>query len=304
MNKVNQKQTLSKKYASVLLNYAIKKNTAELFNVTLFDNKVKFIGGNNVQKTQPLILDDSVNGTDLYNASPFFKKTWVSQRWIKLATEICTQTKTSENLVITKLSRKVQKVPYLKKVFNWTEYKWKINTGDNKLVKQALIPNPILRPYNLVQELQFITFVIKHIPAFNDFINTPTISAGKKRDFLLDLTQQFSPITMGFLVLLSERNHLYLLPTIIEQYNELLNTFLGVKDITVVCSCVPTKSQYKLLKQKLEEHFIDTKKKKSSSLMLKLIYDSSLLGGVIVYDKSTKIDLSLKGKLNRLMQTI
>jgi len=301
VNKVNQKQALSKKYASVLLEYAIKKNTAKVLNVGLLDNKIQVAGPNGVSTSAVWPFKTTVSASDFH---PFRNKSWASKRWLEGRSELSMQTKNQGPVSLLPLSRKVRKVPYLQQVFRWSEYKWKVNPQDNQLVQQGLIPNPIRQPYNIVQELQFITFVIKHIPAFEEFIVTPTISAEKKKSFLLDLTHQFSPVTLGFLSLLGERNHLFLLPTIIEQYNDLLNNFLGVKDVTVVCSCVPTKAQYKLIKQKLEKSFLDSNKSSSGHLMLRLIYDSSLLGGVIVYDKSTKIDLSLKGKLNQLMQTI
>jgi F-type H+-transporting ATPase subunit delta len=97
---------------------------------------------------------------------------------------------------------------------------------------------------------------------------------------------------------LGEKNHLTLIPDIVEEYNKSLHNFLGIKYLTLVFGAIPSENQLIEIKKNLFTLF------QMNEVVLQLVFDSSLLGGFIIYENSRKFDFSLKGKLQKIIQSI
>jgi ATP synthase F1 delta subunit len=165
----------------------------------------------------------------------------------------------------------------------------------------------------VTDELRLLNFLILEITEFAKFLKDPTYSLAKKFDLIKKIFPVFSPTTKAFIKVLAEKNHLYLLPEILENYNQILDEFSGIKHFYLVFSVKPTirqlhliirnLSQFKLLQKKIK--ISDYISSKMNKIVLKVICNSNLFGGFVVYEDFRKIfDLSLKGKLNQILQNL
>jgi F-type H+-transporting ATPase subunit delta len=165
----------------------------------------------------------------------------------------------------------------------------------------------------VTDELRLLNFLILEITEFSKFLKDPTYSLKKKFDLIKKIFPVFNPTTKAFIKILGEKNHLYLLPEVLENYNRILDEFSGIKHFDLVFSVKPTirqlnliiknLSQFKLLKKKIK--ILDYISFKMNRIVVKITCNSSLLSGFVVYEDFRKIlDLSLKGKLNQILQSI
>lgn len=186
-----------------------------------------------------------------------------------------------------------------------------INTFDNFLENKNRENISIIQIVS--DELRFLTFSIVETKNFYALLKDPTYSSLKKIDLIFSAFPNLSYLTKAFIKILGEKNHLYLLPQILVEYHKLLNDFLGIKYFSVIFSSIPKPNQLEMIKKNLSNlkllknqlHVIDFITFKMNEFALQIIYDPSILAGFIVYEGSRKIvDLSLKEKLNTIIQNI
>jgi F-type H+-transporting ATPase subunit delta len=148
------------------------------------------------------------------------------------------------------------------------------------------------------EELNLLRSVFISSPKFLFFLNNPTYNENLKLLFLIKIFPGLSNLTKIFLKLLVEKNHLYLLPFISEEFNKLV--FLNQKKLTVklITASELDKNLGKSLLINLRK--ITTAKE----ILLNIEYNPKLLGGFIIEYNSISIDTSLVQEFNNFLNNI
>lgn len=137
------------------------------------------------------------------------------------------------------------------------------------------------------EELILIRSILISSKELRAFFKNPTYAEKQKLEIILTLFPGLTLIMKSFLKVLTERNHLYLIPEISEEYNDLLLKF---KNSTKARLIVATS---------LEENFGQTlltslkKLTNSENIILTAAYNPKLLGGFILEYNSVVIDASV-----------
>jgi len=141
--------------------------------------------------------------------------------------------------------------------------------------------------YIIGEELLLLRSLIFSSKKFTEFIQNPTNSEKKKLEVLLMIFPGFTVPFNCFLKVLTERNHLSLLPEITEEYSKIL---LQLKNCTKVKLTTPT-----ILQESYGNLLLTTLKKltNSESILLSVAYNPNLIGGFLLEYKSTLVDLTL-----------
>lgn len=150
----------------------------------------------------------------------------------------------------------------------------------------------------ITDEIRFLNFFLTESDNFFNILKDPIYSSSKKIDLIYSALPGLHPLLKAFIKVLGEKNHLTLIPDIVEEYNKSLHNFLGIKYLTLVFGAIPSENQLIEIKKNLFTLF------QMNEVVLQLVFDSSLLGGFIIYENSRKFDFSLKGKLQKIIQSI
>jgi len=186
-----------------------------------------------------------------------------------------------------------------------------VHTSDVFLQNENLKNVPLIQL--VTDELRFLTFSILKEKKFIEFLKDPTYSSLKKIELVYSVFPNLSNLTKAFLKVLGEKNHLYLLPEILVEYSRILNDFSGVKSFYMIVSFIPKESQLEIIQKylsnknllKIKLNVIDLTSFQMNQIALKVIHDSSILAGFILYEGSRKlVDLSLRSKLQKIVQSI
>ncbi len=137
------------------------------------------------------------------------------------------------------------------------------------------------------EELILVRSVILSSKLIQEFFKNPTYSEEQKLNILLTIFPGLTNSTKSFLNLLTERRHLYLLPDIVEEYNQLLLTFQNSLTVKLLIATA-LKEEYGLLLLNSLKKLTNTKQ-----ILLKVIYNSKLLGGLIIEYNSISIDATI-----------
>ena len=148
----------------------------------------------------------------------------------------------------------------------------------------------------VMKDLGFIENLSKESKEFYHFLRTPVINAEKKKRILTEILQQkVHEITMKFVLLLTAKGRLPLLPDIIQQFYQLRDKRLGILNVTTRTAVKFTPEQEIQLVNQLERA---TKKK----IKMRYILDPSLKGGFTVQHDDTVWDASVRHQLEVLRQ--
>jgi len=152
-------------------------------------------------------------------------------------------------------------------------------------VKQT---NSLLADLNVIgEELLVIKSFILSSKGTKDFFKNPTYPESQKLNLLLGIFPGLTASTKSFLKLLTEKSHLGLLPSIYEEYTELLLKFKGSTKVNLLITAALNKRSGKTL--------LDTLRLLTNykNILLNVLYKPKLLGGVIIEYNSMSIDASI-----------
>jgi ATP synthase F1 delta subunit len=137
------------------------------------------------------------------------------------------------------------------------------------------------------EELYLIRAVFQSSSAIKKALENPFYSELLKMEIIKDIFPGLSLQTKSFLKILTEKNHLYLLPEISEEYKEILFKYKNLKKIKI--------STANPLDEKLGFPLLENLKilTKAKEIFLGIQYNPKLLGGFIVEFDSKAIDLSI-----------
>jgi F-type H+-transporting ATPase subunit delta len=130
------------------------------------------------------------------------------------------------------------------------------------------------------------------------FLVSPIISNESKKQLLSKAYEsKINKSTLDFLFLLIDKRRINFFEAIGEKYLELVLEFSGIC-VATVTSRLPLKSaQYRRLVNKLEEST-------GNEIRLMQVNDHSVIGGIIVQIGSQVIDISLKGQLRQISDSL
>lgn len=145
------------------------------------------------------------------------------------------------------------------------------------------------------KSLDAIAALIESSPDFAKFLQSPTITAEKKRDVLEAILAKAgtSDLVGNTLRLVAQNGRLFAVPTIISTYKDLAALARNEVSADVVSAAPLSDAQAKELAKVLKD-------KIGKTVSLNKRVDESLIGGLIVKVGSQMIDTSLKTKLSAM----
>lgn len=153
---------------------------------------------------------------------------------------------------------------------------------------------------NVHSDMEGMLALLEASPALKELLGNPVVDSEKKRQILNKLGKdaEFNEYTNNFLNLLNVKDRLSLLDEICEsfekQYSEITDT-----QIALVRSAVAL--------DKEQETQISARIQKLSgakNVKVKASIDESLIGGFVVEFGSTQIDLSVRGQIERVAESL
>lgn len=152
------------------------------------------------------------------------------------------------------------------------------------------------------QNIRLLRYLIISNNELLTLLSNIEYSSEKKLELIFSIVPKLHPILKAFLIVLAERNQLSLLSDIFEEYQNLYNTSSGLKYIKII-SRVPIPKESKVLLRKflLKNYSGSFKRPK---VFLDFLISDQILGGFIMVDGLSRIDISLKYKLQELLKTL
>ena len=141
--------------------------------------------------------------------------------------------------------------------------------------------------YMVGEELSLLRSLLVSSTKLKEFFLNPTYAAKNKVTLLYSVYPGLSKTTKSFLEILTERNHLFLLPSICEEFLEILLKFRKSVKVKLVVGSILQKKCGKLLLETLR------KLTNAKTVILNLTYSPKLLGGFLLEYNSTLIDASI-----------
>eukprot|EP00747_Dinoflagellata_sp_TGD_P086226 gnl/TRDRNA2_/TRDRNA2_163205_c0_seq1.p1 gnl/TRDRNA2_/TRDRNA2_163205_c0~~gnl/TRDRNA2_/TRDRNA2_163205_c0_seq1.p1 ORF type:complete len:206 (+),score=7.65 gnl/TRDRNA2_/TRDRNA2_163205_c0_seq1:24-641(+) len=148
----------------------------------------------------------------------------------------------------------------------------------------------------IYSDIDSLGSVMKENVGFGDMMVNPLISSEEKRALITKISKEasFNVSTTHFLSLLIDKGRIDCIAEVIESYKDLYYEATGTQ-VAVVKSAVALEE---------EQHFLIAKKiqelTRSKMVTVKRVVDEALIGGFIVEYGSSKIDLSVRGALERI----
>lgn len=139
----------------------------------------------------------------------------------------------------------------------------------------------------LGEELLLIRSIIISSKKLTEFFKNPTYSEQQKLEIILNVFPGLTITMKSFLKVLTERNHLGLIPEISDEYNSILLKFKNSSKVKLVVASPLEENFGQLLLANLK------KVTNSNDIILNVAYNTKLLGGLIVEYNSVAIDASI-----------
>lgn len=162
------------------------------------------------------------------------------------------------------------------------------------------------------ENIRFLQYLLSTNKEIQILIENPAYPVDLKLNLLVSFIPNINAITKAFLQILGERNHLSYLLSIIEEYNLLFNNLNNIQTIKII-SRVPVESADKINLQNAIETYLNNKiandtKLVNSSKPAKLVFDylidDNILGGLVIVQGFTKIDMSVKYKIQEFLKIL
>lgn len=163
------------------------------------------------------------------------------------------------------------------------------------LFQLAVEENSLGRIY---EELIFLSEVFQNNPELIKGLSSPALSAEEKQGVISEIFEgKLSLMSYNFLSVLIEKGRIAYIDKIAAEFKQMYYDKNGILEITVT-TALPLSEELRIkLKEKLEK--ISSKK-----IILKEKLDTSILGGIILDYGNTKLDVSVKSKIDAMRSQI
>jgi ATP synthase F1 delta subunit len=141
--------------------------------------------------------------------------------------------------------------------------------------------------YLIGEELLLIRSLIISSKTINQFFQNPTYSEAQKLAIILSIFPGLTVSFQSFLKILTERSHLYLIPEISNEYNQMLIAFKNSTKVKILTAS-GLKENYGILLLNTLRTVTNSKE-----IILNAFYNPKLLGGLIIEYNSKSIDASV-----------
>jgi len=166
-----------------------------------------------------------------------------------------------------------------------TSQEKKNNFGVNKLTS-SIVDNFVPDIYIIGEELLLLRSILISSQKLGSFFQNPTYLEEQKLKILLNIFPGLTITTKAFLKVLTEKNHLSLIPEISDEYTKILLKFKNITNVKlIVASNLQTNSGSLLLKTLRELTG-------SKDIVLNVSFNPKLLGGLVLEYNSLAIDAS------------
>jgi len=151
---------------------------------------------------------------------------------------------------------------------------------------------------NVGKELEQVIELKSSDAKFSSFLDDPTVPVDKKIEGLKKMfeTGKFTEITKNFFFVMAENGRLAELPTVAEQYQELVYASRGEVLVTVTSAIPLSPEQEAECKKVLTEKVLQ----KGEKLVLNVKVDRKILGGLIFDIGEKHIDMSIEARIRKI----
>jgi F-type H+-transporting ATPase subunit delta len=147
-------------------------------------------------------------------------------------------------------------------------------------------------------DLKTVAKTLLEVPSLRGFLNHPLGTEARKKAILAEtFGKDVSPASLNFLSLLIDKQRMANFVAVQEEFETLVRANKNVAAATVVSAVPLSKEQVIALEKSLEA-------KTGQDIELTTSVDPSLMGGLLVRIGDTVYDGSVKGKLDRLRETL
>lgn len=144
-------------------------------------------------------------------------------------------------------------------------------------------------------ELEQIAAIMKQYPDFVVLLDVPTLSIEERIAILKKVIGNESGMTENFLCLLVEKHRFGYITEICNAFNKLYHDNFNIAEVFVTTAVPLEENQKKMLIAKL-------KQKLGKNILLREILDNSLIGGMIIQYGDTKIDNSIRNRMQQFKE--
>jgi F-type H+-transporting ATPase subunit delta len=149
--------------------------------------------------------------------------------------------------------------------------------------------------HQITADFQNLEVFLDEAAELTEYLNNPLVNQDAKCEILTKtLESQINTETFKFLMVLTKRDRISLLNSVISKYLELVYETASIKMIDVSTAFPFTNLQKNTLIQKLKELT------NAREIRLIITVDASLIGGFLIQTESKVIDFSVKNQLQQL----
>lgn len=145
--------------------------------------------------------------------------------------------------------------------------------------------------------LEAVSRSLKGNPELSVLFKHPGISAPERLKLLSEVTKNLDKLSGRAIELLCERRKMHLLPSIMEEFYELLRARHNRVTAKLVCAEEIDEQEKNTIKERLE-------KRLNKTVDLNVEIDKSLIGGYVLKIGDQVIDGSLKGRLQSIEKSL
>lgn len=150
---------------------------------------------------------------------------------------------------------------------------------------------------SVLGDMNFLLSTSNEARDFQMLIESPIVKTDKKISIFELIFEQFEPITLDFVKLITTNRREAYLPAIAEAFEALVKEHKGIVPITLT-------SAVKLDDKTKEAILAKIQVSVKGQLEVKEMIDESLIGGFVVRMGDTRIDASVASQLNNLKQRL
>lgn len=150
----------------------------------------------------------------------------------------------------------------------------------------------------VMSELELVASVLKENPEFVKLMDVPTVSADEKKQMIsAAFESRVSQLVFSFLNVINDHGRIRYFSDIFENIKEMYNDKNNILEVTVITTVTLSDS----LREKLVEKLSALSGKK---IVLVEKTDKNIMGGIVLNYKNTRLDASVKMRLENMRRSI